>query len=86
MNENEILIRLREVVRPYAKNPEALETMTESTDFLNDLKINSAHLVDVVLDIEEAFDIEIDNDSMEEMLTVRSATNVIQTKLIENDR
>lgn len=83
MNENELLTRLKEVVRPYAKNPEALETMTESTDFLNDLKINSSHLVDVVLDIEESFEIEIDNDSMEEMLTVASAMKVIQAKLIE---
>lgn len=83
MNDDELLIKLKEVVRPYAKNPEALDTMTVSTDFLNDLKINSSHLVDVILDIEEAFDIEIDNDSMEEMLTVKSAMKVIHEKLVE---
>lgn len=83
MNNDELMTRLKEVVRPYAKDQEALNTMTASTDFLNDLKINSSHLVDVVLDIEEAFEIEIDNDSMEEMLTVRSAIEVIQAKLVE---
>ncbi|MCD0490637.1 phosphopantetheine-binding protein [Pedobacter sp. MC2016-14] len=80
MND-ETLKRLRPIVATYAQNKEALETITEDTDFIRDLKINSANLVDVVLDIEEEFDIEIDNDSMEQMLNVRVALQVIEAKL-----
>lgn len=85
MNEEEIIKQLKEIVRPYAKNQEALDAIDSSTDFINDLKINSAHLVDVVLDIEEGFDIEIDNDSMEQMMTVQSTIDVIQKKLAEQE-
>ena len=86
MNEEEIITQLKEIVRPYAKNLQALDTINAGTDFINDLKINSAHLVDVVLDIEEGFDIEIDNDSMEQMMTVQSTIDVIQKKLAEQER
>ena len=60
-----------------------LAALNENTDFINDLKINSANLVDVILDIEEAFDIVIDNASMERMLNVQSALEIIETKLAE---
>ena len=52
--------------------------------FINDLKINSANLVDVVLDVEDEFDIEIDNDSMEKMLSVKAAIEIIESKLAES--
>ncbi len=81
MKKDEMLSQLREIVRPYSKNPEALDAMSENTGFITDLKINSANLVDVVLDIEEAFDITIDNESMEKMLDVRCAMDIIARKL-----
>jgi len=37
--------------------------------------------VDIILDIEEAFDIEIDNESMEKMLDLENTIAIIQTKL-----
>ena len=51
------------------------------TDFIKDLEVNSANLVDVILDVEDEFDIEIDNDSMSGMLTVGDAKNIIERKL-----
>lgn len=81
MNREEIITELKNVIKPYVKNLEAFETLSENTDFINDLKINSANLIDVILDIEEKFDIEIDNDSMEKMMDVKSALDIIETKL-----
>jgi len=81
MNKDELIEKLTPIVATYAQNKEALQTINEDTDFINDLKINSANLVDVILDIEEAFDIEIDNNSMEQMLNVKAAMEVIETKL-----
>ena len=67
-------------------NVEAFENLTESTDFITDLNINSANLVDIILDVEEAFAITIDNQSMEKMLTINATLEIIETKLSENDR
>ena len=83
MSKEEIIEKLKTIVKPYIKNQEAFDTLTESTDFITDLKINSANLVDVILDIEEEFDIVIDNQSMERMLDVKSALEIIETKLAE---
>ena len=81
MNKDESIQKLKKIVKPYVKNEEALENINENTDFINDLNINSANLVDVILDVEEVFDIEIDNDSMEKMRDVKSALSVIEEKL-----
>ena len=51
--------------------------------FIKDLNINSANLVDIVLDIEEDFDIVIDNADMERMLDVKTALEIIETNLAE---
>lgn len=83
MLDKEILEKLKYIVSPYVQNKEGLENFDETTDFLNDLKINSANLVDVVLDVEDEFNIEIDNDSMSGMLSVMDAKKIIQLKLAE---
>jgi acyl carrier protein len=83
MERSEIIEKLKQVVQPYVKNQVAFENLTESTDFIRDLKINSANLVDVVLDIEEVFDITIDNEAMEKMLDVQSTLAIISSKLAE---
>lgn len=81
MTKEEIISKLKTIVKPYVKNETELDKLSENTDFINDLNINSANLVDVVLDIEEIFDIEIDNESMEKMRDVKSAISVIDAKL-----
>lgn len=83
MKHTEIIEQLKNVVKPYVKNQEAFENLSETTDFINDLKINSSNLVDVILDIEEVFDITIDNEAMEKMLDVQSTIDIIATKLAE---
>ncbi|CAN5368921.1 acyl carrier protein [Spirosoma endophyticum] len=77
----ELIITLKKIVKPYVQDEQAFENVTENTDFIKDLKVNSANLVDIVLDVEEAFDIEIDNASMERMLTVGAAIDIITEKL-----
>lgn len=83
MNNEQIIEQLKEIIRPYVQDQSALETLTETTDFINDLKINSANLVDVILDIEEKYSIVIDNESMERMINVAAAMDIIKTKLVE---
>ena len=86
MTKEDLITHLKPILAAYTQNKEALDDINEDTDFIKDLKINSANLVDVVLDVEEEFGIEIDNHSMEKMLTVRAAIEIIETKLQEIDR
>lgn len=83
MNTENTIEKLKTIVKPYIQDQEAFDNLTENTDFINDLKINSANLVDVILDIEEEYDVVIDNQSMERMLNVKTAVEIIQTKLSE---
>ncbi len=83
MNKQEAIEQLKAIIEPYIQNQEAFDVLTEKTDFINDLRINSANLVDVILDIEEKYKIVIDNESMERMLDVKSALDIIETKLSE---
>jgi len=84
MNREEALGHLRNIVKPYVQDQSAFESLTEETTFINDLKINSANLVDVILDIEEKFDIIIDNEAMEKMTNVKNAISIIE-KALDNE-
>lgn len=81
MDRQELITELKTIIALYAQDETALQNLSEDTDFIKDLKINSANLVDLVLDLEERFDIEIDNDSMAKMLNVKAAVEVIEAKL-----
>ena len=83
MSKEEIINELKIIVKPYINNQVAYNNLSEQTDFINDLQINSANLVDVILDIEEKYDIVIDTISMEKMINVKSALEIIETKLSE---
>ena len=82
-DKKEMISELKSIVKPYIQNEEAYNNLDEETDFMNDLKINSANLVDIILDIEDMYDIELDNESMDKMLNVKAALEVINTKISE---
>jgi acyl carrier protein len=73
--------KLKVIVQPYVNHKENFDNLTSKSDFINDLQINSANLVDVVLDVEDEFDIRIENDDMEKMISVEATVDVIQKKL-----
>lgn len=86
METKEIVYCLKKIVKPYVQNDLAYQEFDIKTDFIKDLEINSAHLVDIVLDVEDEFNIAIDNDSMEHMLTVEDAVGIIKGKQAGHDR
>nr|WP_321248309.1 phosphopantetheine-binding protein [uncultured Psychroserpens sp.] len=81
MTNDELIAKLKTIVQPYIQDEEAFKTLNEDTDFINDLKINSANLVDVILDVEDEFDIRIENDDMEKMISVKAAMDIVNEKL-----
>ncbi len=83
MDKAAIIEQLKTIVKPFVKNEEAFDTINEDTDFITDLNINSANLVDIVLDVEDAFGIVIDDQSMAKMLNVKATLEIIETKLAQ---
>ncbi len=81
MEKEALIAKLKTIVEPYIQDEEAFKNLSENTDFVKDLKINSANLVDVILDVEEVFDIRIENEDMEKMLSVKAAMDIVNEKL-----
>ncbi len=81
MSQEEVFEQVVKILTPYVKSQEALDAVGLSTHILDDLKVNSARLVDVVLEFEDAFDIEIADDDVDKVETVGNAVELIQSKL-----
>ncbi len=81
MTRDEIFAKVIEIVRPFVKNEEALATVGNDTDILQDLKVNSARLVDVILNFEDEFDIELEDEDADAVNTVGDAVALIEGKL-----
>jgi acyl carrier protein len=80
VDQTEIFDRVVKILTPYVKNQEALDGASLATHILDDLKVNSARLVDVVLEFEDAFNIEIDDDDVDKVETVGNAVALIEAK------
>lgn len=80
MSREEIFTKVVEIISPFAKDQEALENVSEDTDILQDLKVNSARLVDIILDFEDEFDIEVEDEDADAVNTVGDAVELIQAK------
>lgn len=81
IDKNDIIAKLKSIVKPYVNNLESFEQLNEDTEFIKDLGINSANLVDIILDVEDEFDIRIENKEMEKMLSVGASLKIIESKL-----
>lgn len=81
MTREEIFTKVIEIVRPFVKNQEALDSVDENTNILQDLKVNSARLVDIILDFEDAFDIEVEDEDADAVNTVGDAVGLIAAKV-----
>lgn len=81
MERREILQELKKVLNPYTENKEMLDNIHETTSLVKDLKINSANLVDIIIDAEAKYNIEIDFDSAEKIVTVGDCIDAIEEKV-----
>jgi acyl carrier protein len=81
MTETDVMEKVVAILRPHAKNAEALAHVGPSTHILDELKVNSARLVDVVLAFEDEFGIEIADDDVDAVNTVGDAVRLISAKI-----
>jgi acyl carrier protein len=80
MTEKEAFETVVKILAPHAKNQAALTGAKMDTNILDDLKVNSARLVDVVLAFEDAFDIEIADEEVDSVNTIGDCVRLILAK------
>ncbi len=81
MNKEEVQKKLHEIVKIYLPQDVDAKAIQPTSHLMQDLGINSAHLVDIALDIEDVFDIMLDEKDMEAMQTVSKSVDVVMNKL-----
>lgn len=83
MERQEILDGIIEVLKTVRTvDPEKLVGVTEETNFLADLKTPSTELINIAAKVEQKFDIEFEDDDIDEMgSTVKDVIDlIIRTK------
>lgn len=78
--EQDVLQKVVKILTPYAKNEQALANVSEKTHLLDELQVNSARLVDIILAFEDEFGIEIADDDADGVETVGDAVRLITAK------
>ena len=80
MDRAAALEKVTAIIKPFAKHVEALKTATDATRIIEDLGVNSARLVDIVLEFEDQFGISIDDESADKVRTIGDAVQIIVQK------
>jgi acyl carrier protein len=80
MEQQQVMEKVVAILKPFVKSPEALATVGMETSILKDLKVNSARLVDVVLELEDAFGIAVSDAEADSVRTVGDAVKLIVAK------
>lgn len=81
MQEQQIFESMVNILKPYTKDAALLARATRNTHILNDLKVNSARLVDVIIKCEDVFNITVDDDEADTIRTIGNAVDLIHAKL-----
>lgn len=81
MKKEERYEELLTIIQPYLPEDVNAKDVTPTSHFVEELNINSAHLVDIILDVEDKFDIVLENEDMDAMQTVNQAIELIEKKL-----
>lgn len=72
---------LKKIIKIYLPEDVSVDDIQPTSHLTQELNINSANLVDIVLDVEDHFDITIEDEEIEKMETVQSAIEIIESKV-----
>ena len=81
MTREDVFQKVMDIIKPFVKNEDVFQQANESTNILQDLKVNSARLDDIILDFEDEFDIEVEDEDADSVNTVGDAVSLIMEKL-----
>ena len=87
MERAEILANLKVIIGEYVddEGKKKLENITDETDFVHDINLDSIDMVDIVIKAENEYGIEIKNETIAKLNTVGKCLDVIQARLAEKE-
>ncbi len=77
---NKIKNDVIEILKKYTFSDSVWIDFNDRFSIVGDLKINSARVVDIILDIEELYEITIDDEELSRMITVKNIVEIIGAK------
>ena len=80
MDEKEVFQTVVTILKPFVKNQEAFAKVGLDTYIQKDLKVNSARMVDIVLEVEERFDIQVKDEDADKVRTVGDAVRIVMAQ------
>ncbi len=76
-----IKTNLINILKKYTLSKDVWENFNENSSIIDDLKINSARIVDIVIDLEEKYDIEITDEELEKLTCFKDIVKLIDSKI-----
>jgi len=76
MNEEEILIKLKKILMDEFEVDE--EKITPNASFYEDLELDSLDAIDLIVTMNNVYNIDVDNKSMEEILTIQQLIDMVK--------
>lgn len=80
MDRKQVFDKVVSALATQTRNREALASVTELTSVQKDLKVNSARIVDVVLELQEAFSIDMTDEEVDRVRTVGDIVDLVLSK------
>ncbi len=68
MDRQEVIDQLKEILREMPIiDDQMLDSLTEESDFVNDLGVPSAEFINIIVDVEDTFEVEFEDSDIEDM-------------------
>ncbi|MTI32987.1 acyl carrier protein [Xanthovirga aplysinae] len=81
MEKDEKIEKLKSIIKPYLEDESVLDTLKEDQDLVSQLGIDSVDFYEVIINMEEEFDIEIADKDIESIKTFKDLLSVLDLKL-----
>lgn len=81
MEKDSLLSKIKEIVSKFAGSKDKVRISDENTDIFRDLGVDSARSVDITLDLEEEFQISIDDNEAQKMRKMGDIVRIVQERL-----
>ncbi len=83
MNRQEILLQLKSTIEKNVDKEVDISSITESTNFINDLNLDSVHLINLLVEIEEFFSISIEEEKLDSIFLIKDLVDIISEAVEE---
>jgi len=70
-----------EILKRYTPNKDVWDNLSMDFDLTKDLKINSARIVDIVLDLEEEFNVTVNDQALQKINTISNIIAFLNEQL-----